>query len=582
MATITWIGAVTTLWSNASNWSPAVLPTSADNVVFNNSANCTINISTTVNSIDCNGYTGTLSSSSAANIVTIAGSNDGTATGISLRFSTGMTVTSTPQFTFTSSIGGYIYCNGKSLTTTITFNNATGVWSNQDALTTSGNITITTGTLTTGASLTQTAGTFTLTAGTLNLGSYTHSFNIFSSSNANTRTINFGTSTVNITGNATTVWTTATVTGLTVLGTSPTVNFTYSGSTGTRVISFGALSEANSINVNISAGSDTITLPGASFKSLNFTGFSGTNTIGNSTFYGNLTLSPTQTLITVGILTFAGTSVTQTITSSGITIPTTTLTINSATTTVQNSGALTTTGALTLTTGTFNINGNLTIGLASTFTFTAGTINANNGANISCGLFVSSNSNTRTLNMGSGTWTLTSTATVWNLGTSTGMTLNAQQSRILINNTASPATGCTFSGGGLTYYTVEHTRGASTGTFSISGSGTVFANFIDNTSSAAHNITFAQGGTYSFYKFNVRGSAGAIITINTTGGTPTPVVKLGQGIVCYCDYLSIGGAISATPANTWYAGANSTTSTASWIATAAPSSQSLLGAGGVG
>jgi hypothetical protein len=470
------------------------------------------------------------------------------------------------------------------LSSTLIFNNSLATWSNPDALNTSGSIAITTGTLTAGASITTTAGSFALTAGSLNLGSYTHNFNTFNSNNANTRTIDFGTSTVNITGSATTIWTTGTVTSLTILGTSPTVNFTYSGSTGTRVISFGGLSEANSINVNISAGSDAITLSGASFKSLNFTGYSGACPLGNNTIYKDLTLSATQTIATSGTLTFAGTSVTQTITSNGLTIPTATLTINSATTTVQTSGALTTTGALTLTTGTFNINANLTIGSASNFTFTAGTINANNGANITCGVFSSSNSNTRTLNMGWGTWTLTSTSTVWNISntTATGITLNAQQSRILINNTTATTTSSSFGGGGLTYYTLEYARGATTASFGIFGANNVFANFIDNTSTVAHSITIAQGQTNSFYKFNVRGSAGAIITITTTGGSTTPVVKLGQGIVCYCDYLSIGGAISATPANTWYAGANSTTSNAAWIATAAPSSQSLLGAGGVG
>lgn len=581
----TWTGAVNSFWSNASNWSPAAVPTATDDLVFNNAVNSQINSSYTVNSIDFTGYTGAFSTSSIANIVTIAGSTTGTATGVSLRLSSTMTVTSTPQFTFTSSIGGYIYCNGKSFTTTITFNNATGVWSNQDALTSSGNIIITAGTLTTGASLTQTAGTFTFTAGTLNLGSYTHNINIFSSSNANTRTIDFGTSTFNITGNGTTVWTTSTTTGLTVLGTSPTVNFTYSGSTGTRTIATGALSEANSINVNITAGTDIIvTSASSAFRSLNFTGFSGTANLGTAhSIYRDLTISPTQTISAGGQLSFVGTSTTQTITSNGVTITTaTSLTINSATTTVQYVGTLTITTALTLTAGTFNINGNLTIGSASAFTFTAGTINVNNGANITCGTFTSTIANIRTLNMGWGTWTLTSTGTVWNMD-GTNMTFNAQQSRILINNTASPTAITTFAGGGLTYYTVEYARGASTGNFNVSGNNT-YANFIDNTSTVAHTISWTSGTTHTFYKFNVRGaSASARITFASSAGTAATLVKTGQGIVCYCDYLTVSANTSCSPASgVWYAGANSTGSGGNWTVTNAPSSQSLLGAGGVG
>jgi hypothetical protein len=41
--------------------------------------------------------------------------------------------------------------------------------------------------------------------------------------------------------------------------------------------------------------------------------------------------------------------------------------------------------------------------------------------------------------------------------------------------------------------------------------------------------------------------------------------------------------MTASPANTWYIGANSTSgSGATWIVSNAPSSRSLLGAGGVG
>jgi hypothetical protein len=184
--------------------------------------------------------------------------------------------------------------------------------------------------------------------------------------------------------------------------------------------------------------------------------------------------------------------------------------------------------------------------------------------------------------MGSGIWTLASAATVWSLATSTGMTLNAQQSRIVINNTSSPTTICTFSGGGLTYYTVEYARGAATANFNVVGSNT-YVNFIDNTSTVAHTISWASSNTQTFYKFNVRGSAGARIIFASSGGAAATLVKAGQGIVCNCDYLTVSGNTSCSPASgVWYAGANSTGSGGNWTVTNAPSSQSLLGSGGVG
>jgi hypothetical protein len=375
MAIKTWIG-TTANWNVASNWSPASVPSVTDDLVFNNSANANVNAAYTFKSIDFTGYTGTLSGASA---MVIAGSTTGTSTGISLALSSGMTITYTGGISFTGTNGGYLYFNGKSISSALTFNNATGVWSTQDVL------------------------------------------------------------------------------------------------------------------------------------------------------------------------------------------------VSSA--------------AVTLTTGTLNINANLTTGTASTLTLTAGTMTINNGANITCAIFSSNNTNTRTLNMGSGTWNLIGTGSVWAISSTTaiGITLNAQQSRILISNTVSPTSIITFSGGGLTYYTVEYARGAATATFIIQGSNT-YANFIDNTSTVAHTYSWQSLSTQTFYKFNVRGaSAGARISFASSSGTAANLVKVGQGVVCNCNYLAIGGNTSCSPTSgVWYAGANSTGSGGNWTVTNAPSSQSVLGVGGVG
>jgi hypothetical protein len=197
------------------------------------------------------------------------------------------------------------------------------------------------------------------------------------------------------------------------------------------------------------------------------------------------------------------------------------------------------------------------------------------------GTFNSSAANVRTLNMGSSNWTLTSTGIVWVIN-ATSMTLNCGQSKIIITNTS--ATANTFSStGSLTYYTIEYSRGGGAGNLIFgSTTNTTITNFIDNTSTAAHSIQF-QSGQWNFYKFNVRGTAGALVTISRSGTTSPTIAKVGQGIVPYCDYLNIvSTGFTATPANTWYAGANSAGSGGGWVMTAAPSSRSLLGAGGVG
>lgn len=550
MADRFWVGG-TGSWNSTTltNWSVTSggaggqsIPTAADNVYFDANSGggvVTVNVALrTCLNLSFRGVSGTsdfTGTFAGASTLSISG-------GLILSASTTYTYSSSISFLATS--GSYnIISNGRTLVCGININGLGGTFNLTDGLTT-----------------TTSAGSLILTAGTLNFGSSTHSIFSFNSSNSNVRTLNFGTATLNITGNGVTVWSTSTNTNLTISGT-PTINCTYSGSTGTRTINFGTPAEANTINVNITAGTDIVALSIGNYKSINFTGFSGSTTIGNATIYKDLILSPTQTLTTVGSLTFAGTSVTQIITSNNLTIPTTTLTINSATTTFQISTALTITGSITLTNGTFNVI---------------------NGANITCSSFISNNSNTRTLNMGSGVWTLTGTLVVWNITTSTGMTINCGTSRVVITDTS--ATNNTFTGGGFTYYTVECARGGGGGSLIFNSINTTIINFIDVTSTAAHSILFNATGTYYFYRFIVKGSAGNLITISRGGTVTIALSKLGRGVVSNCDYLSISSVtFTVSPASTWYAGANSAGSSAGgWVLTVPPSSQSLLGVGGVG
>jgi len=562
-----WVGG-TGSWSatNLTNWSATSggaggqsIPTAADNVYFDaNSGGGTVTV-TSANraclNLSFRGLSGTSDfTGTFAGVTTLNISG-----GLILSTSISATYSYSSTISFIAISGTYdITLNGKTLVCTININGLGGTFNLTDGLTTS-----------------TTAGALVLTAGTLNFGSFIHNIFSFNSSFSNVRTLNFGTATINLIGNGVTVWSTSTNTNLTLLGT-PTINCTYSGATGTRGVNFGTPAEANTINVNITAGTDIVALSAGNYKSINFTGFSGSTTISNVTIYKDLTLSSTQTITSAGSMAFAGTSVTQTITSNNITIPTATLTINSATTTVQNTGTLTTTGALTITTGTFNINSNLII--TGVFTLTAGTLSLNNGANVTSSTFSSPVGNVRTVNLGSGTWTLTGTGNVWNISVITNFTINAGTSRILITDTS--ATANTFAGGGFTYYTVEYARGGGGGQLNFTSANTI-TNFIDVNSTAAHSITMAA--TTSFYRFIVKGSPGQLITVGRSATGLPVITKVGRGIVCNCDYLNIVSlGFSASPTNTWYAGANSTGSATGWIMTAPPSSQSLLGVGGVG
>lgn len=143
------------------------------------------------------------------------------------------------------------------------------------------------------------AGGFTFTFGTLNLNNFTLTqSNSFASSNSNARTLAFGSSgKISISHSGVAIWGCATITNLVVTGT-PTVDLTYTGSTGTRTIQHGFTaggSAATSVSFNVLGGTDTVSM-GRHVRNLNFTGFSGTLTPSGITTYGSLTLSPTMTI----------------------------------------------------------------------------------------------------------------------------------------------------------------------------------------------------------------------------------------------------------------------------------------------
>jgi hypothetical protein len=224
----------------------------------------------------------------------------------------------------------------------------------------------------------------TLTSGTLDLsnGDRALSCGSFASNNTNTRGILFGAGNITITGNAATVFaipqgaSTFTATG------SKNVNFIYSGAIGTRVVN-DVGNESNSLNFNVSAGSDTFQMiagGSATINSLNFTGFAGTFTTSSAsdiTFFKDLTLVSGMTYSATARFIFGATSGTQQVTTAGKTFNQNII--------IDGIG------------GTVIFQDALTQGSTQTFTLTNGTLNLKSGATSTVGSFVTTGTNQKFL-----------------------------------------------------------------------------------------------------------------------------------------------------------------------------------------
>jgi hypothetical protein len=394
MANRYWVTGGTGNWNSTTNWSTASggasgasVPGSSDAALFDassGSGTATLDISPTVQTLTCTGFTGTL----AFGTNTISLNSTGTVfTGVLT-----MTVTGTPLIilinnsatartitptavTEANSISFRITAGTGTLTTTagsyrdLDFTNGTNPTGYAGALqggiiTVYGNFKASTGmtqasvtntitfaatsgtkTITTAAVVFDRPFTFngvggswqlqdaltsgatrtcSLTNGTLDLNGYTLTTGLFSSGNSNIRTLAFSTGNITVTGSGATVFTISDSTNLTVTGTSA-VNLTYSGSTGTRQInaSLTNASANTALNYNISAGSDTVTFGTSdrSVNNVNFTGFSGIISDLTKTFYGNLTLASTNiSVASSAAVKFVATSGTKTITTASKTL----------------------------------------------------------------------------------------------------------------------------------------------------------------------------------------------------------------------------------------------------------------------
>jgi hypothetical protein len=433
MAARFWVTGGTGNWNDTSNWSAtsggasgASVPGSADTAAFDansGSGTVTLDISPTIQTLTCTGFTGTLAFGTntislnstgtiftGATTMTVTGTpqiictnnsatartispqavteansisfrvtagtgaltfgagairdidfTDGTnPTGFSgslstfvvtiygsLKASTGMTVTSSANImTFAATSGTKtINTAGVTFDRVFTFNGVGGTWQLQSALTS-------------GATR-----TCTLTNGTLDLAGYTLTTGIFSSNNSNVRTLAFGSSgKIVLTATSGVIFTTGTFANLTVTGTS--LVQAINGGAGTRTLTFGtgAISEANSINFEITSGSDIVSLSGTggAARNINFIGFTGTIDIPSTkVIYGNLDAGNATSITGTSNITFAATSGTKTIKTNGLTYGGG-FSFNGVGGTWAMQDALSLTGTLTLTNGTLQLKAGTT------------------------------------------------------------------------------------------------------------------------------------------------------------------------------------------------------------------------------
>jgi hypothetical protein len=465
-------------WALSSGGAVAAnnFPLAQDKVIIENTG---LNTSATV-TIDNNWWIGELDISTRTNAMTLA---SGT---ISPRLYKNITLSS--SVTMTGTAAWQIV--GQGTTQTLDVNTVT--------FTPSFTLESPSGTLVI-AENTTTPASVILTRGTLDLNNNTLTCLTFSASNSNTRAIAFGTGKIIVTGNNATVLNMSTATNFTYTGT-PTVEFNYSGSTGTRIITPVATdaTESNVLNIYVTTGTDTVQIGGAArFLNFDLTGFSGTlNYASNSRYFGNLTFSSGMTLGSIGStgFTFLKSSGTQTITSAG-------KIINNG---VAKEGA-----------GTLQLQDDLTLDSTRTFTLTNGTLDVNSET-LTTGIFSSSNSNTRSIDLGTN-GNITVNGGGWTATTSTGLSLTGTGTIDMTFGTAK-----TFAGGGATYPYTLNQGGA--GALTITGANQ-FAD-ISNTLEPC-TITFPSSTTTSVQNFTVSGTSGNLVTLNSsTPGTQFTLAKV--------------------------------------------------------
>jgi len=456
-------------WATSSGGTPADgnLPTASDNCIFDGSSSGGAAYTVTVNvSATCLDFT--MGAPGGGNNVTWAGSSALAISG-SMNLSAGsadITRTYTGTITFNATTSGKtITLNGVSLASSFTFNGSGGEWTLQDALTTTGSIT--------------------LTAGSLNTNGVAVNISSLASTSSSTRTLTLGASTVTMTGN----W-----------NITNSTSFTFNANTSTLT----------SNNTNF-----TFTGAGFTYNTVNITGgASTTNTINNRNTFANLTLtggagvanvfSLTQSQTITGTFTVAGNSAANRVLIASSVIGTA-RTLTAAAVTISNADFRDITGAGA---ATWNISaatgGSGDCGGNSGITFTTAT--------------------TRYWVGGTGNWNAT---TEWaaSSGGASGATAPLCQDDVVFDNGSFNGTGQTVTNNaarmGKSIDWTAYSEGQ-TPTLSITTNGAIFGSLTlisGMTFSGTVVLTFEGRSTYTLTTAGK--SIGHQIQLNAPGGTLT-------------------------------------------------------------
>jgi len=279
---------------------------------------------------------------------------------------------------------------------------------------------------------------------------------------------------------------------------------------------------------NNASGKVTVTVnANSNCKDLNFNGFTGTMAGAYAlNIYGSLELSSTQTRTYNGTITFKSTTTGKTIKTNGKTLV--------SPITFDGIG-----GAWTI---LDNLNDNY-----STITLTNGNLDFND-KDINMGSMVFNNANTRVLSLGNGTITInTSGSAAWTVITTTGLTFNAENSKIIIDN--SGTTDAIFWSGGLTYYNL-YVKSTGANKTQIAGS----AKFNDLNMNTGTTIKWTENTTTTLNDFKVIGTTHWATIQSATLGTRFNLKKISGNIDG--NHLDIRDS-NAGGATNWYAGSDS-------------------------
>lgn len=276
----------------------------------------------------------------------------------------------------------------------------------------------------------------------------------------------------------------------------------------------------------VDANSGTGTISGSNTQrmgNLTFTGYTGTFNPSTMQFWGNLTYTSGMTLTANQVHIFVGYNCTVTMAG-------------------KSAGGLQT--GLAAPFGTLTLADNFTA--TNQFRLVSGTLNTN-GKTFTCATFSAIGTTIKVLNLGSSTINLTNGI---NMPSSvTNLTINPGTSDIRLTATT---TSCSIDG--RNFNKITYAAAAGGGTLTINGTGNTIGE-LASTVTNAHTVKFLGGSTNTIGKWSINGTAGQLTTVTSTTTTPFTIVS-STGVKS-ADYLNLSYS-TASPANTWYAGVNST------------------------